>query len=316
MLNEDFERELREGLTSNIYFLFSKEGFLLEHALKRILDAIIPPHQRDFNFDVFYPPSSPEEIFDAAYTLPFLAPRRLVVLKDFHLYSGSDIQALIPYFKNPCNTTCMIILSLKEPSLDTDVNWVVYSLDINEERLPLWLKQFAHEKGIELSDEAIEYLIETVGPEIGLLVMEVEKLALSGQRKIEIKDVIPSIGTTREYVPFNLVDALISGQKIKAFKILKTLTERPSNATAILGALNWHYRQFYALWQNKGRRPKKMRSSTFETLSRYLPYYKEEDFQEIFKSLHEADIGIKSFSRPEIALELLLIKLLQIGAVS
>ena len=80
---------------------------------------------------------------------------------------------------------------------------------------------------------------------------------------------------------------------------------------AIIGTLNWHYKQFYALWVNKGKRPAKMRERTYRALVKYVPSFKEENFLRIFQSLHEADLGVKSSGRPELVLEALLFKLLQ-----
>jgi DNA polymerase III delta subunit len=120
----------------------------------------------------------------------------------------------------------------------------------------------------------------------------------------------------REYMPFDLVDALIEGHKTKAFRILNAILERGStDAPAILGALNWHYRQFYMLWKNKGKKPLKMNVPTFKRLLKYLPSFTQESFCRIFQSIYETDLRIKTSGRPELALEVLLIKLLQSRAL-
>ena len=87
-------------------------------------------------------------------------------------------------------------------------------------------------------------------------------------------------------------------------------------APIILGTLNWHYKQFYSLWLNKGVKPGKMREKTFRSLKRHLASFSEIHFRHIFQSLHEADLGIKTSGRPELEIEVLLIKLLQKGALS
>src|SRR4030067_330685 len=260
MLDSRLNKEIQKGLPGPLYFLWSKENIFLTEALSEAVNVIIPSHQRDFNYDVFYPSSNPQEIFDAALTLPFL--------------------------------------------------------EIKDREVPALLKQAAVKKGIKLSESAAEYLIEAVGPDIGLLTMELEKLALSGRKIIEEKNIMASVGITRKYIPFNLVDALIAGKKTKAFRILKTLLEGKSAVEMpplILGALNRHYRQFYELWKSKGKRPPKMWDSTFRILSKYLPNVTQETFNKIFQILHKADLEIKTFTRPEVVLEMLLIKLLRAG---
>jgi DNA polymerase-3 subunit delta len=319
MSNEKFHKELKKGLPDHFYFLWSKESLFLEEALTEAIEVVIGPHQKDFNFDVFYPLTSPQEILNVAFTVPFLAPRRLVVLKDFHEFPALHVETLTSFFKRPCDTTCMLIFSLKEPQLNVDVTQNIYYFRVRESDIPAWLKQKADKKGIKLSEDAVEYLIESVGPNIGLLSMEVEKLSLLGLKTIKDKDIISYTRRMRDYIPFDLVDALMEGQKAKAFRILNALFEGGSaDPPVILGALNWHYRQLYGLWKNKGKKPSRMKMPTFRKLLQYLPSFSEssrtdtqENFCRIFQSLYEADLRIKTSVRPELALEILLIKLLQ-----
>ncbi|MBI5408359.1 MAG: DNA polymerase III subunit delta [Nitrospirae bacterium] len=317
MLNNALLREFEKGLRSPLYYLWSEESCFLEDALSRIIEIVIASNPVDFNYDVFYSTAPPQEILNAASTLPFMAPRRLVVLKDFNLLPAAAVKALKPYFENPAESTCMAVLSHKAPSSTLDVDWKVFSLNIQERDIPSWLKQAAAKKGIKLTDDAVDCLIEYVGFEIGLLLMELEKLASLGNKTISDKDIISSASMTREFTTFDLVDSIIAGQKTRAFRILKNLfSGRSYELPVILGTLNWHYKQFYMLYVNKGRRPVKMKEKTYRTLVKYLPSFREEDFFRIFQCLHEADLGIKSSGRPELALEVLLIRLLQKGVLN
>ncbi|MBI4848591.1 MAG: DNA polymerase III subunit delta [Nitrospirae bacterium] len=314
MLNKTLQKEVENGLPGPLYFIWSEEGCFLEEALSKIIEVVIASAPVDFNYSAFYPSAAPPEILNAALTLPFMASRRLVVIKDFHLFPASAVKALTPYLKGPADTTCMVVFSQKAPAASLDVGWKVYSLNIQERDMPAWLKHAAAQKGLKLSDDAVDYLIEYVGFDAGLLLMEIEKLTSLGNKTISGKDIIDSTSMMREYTTFDLVDSLIARQSTKAFRILKTLfSGRSGELPVILGTLNWHYKQFYSLWLNKGRRPAKMREGTYRTLSKYLPHFKEEDFLGIFQDLHEADLGIKSSGRPELVLEVLLVRLLQKG---
>jgi len=132
--------------------------------------------------------------------------------------------------------------------------------------------------------------------------------------KIGPEEVASSAGSMREYTAFELIDAIVTGRKSMAFRILKAiLSGNVSQPTIILGALNWHYKQFYLLWRNKGKKPIKMRENTYTALRKHLPSLNEENFCYIFQCMHDADLGIKSSGRPEVAMEALLIKLLKQG---
>ncbi len=313
MLNKALLRELENGLPHPLYFLWSEEGCFLDGAVSRIIETILPAGTADFNCDTFYPSVPPQEILNAASTLPFMVPRRLVFIKDFHVFPAPVVKALIPYFREPVETTCMVVISLKAPAAKLDIGWKVFSLNIQERDVPAWLKQTAAKKGIKLTDDAVDHLIEYIGYEIGPLMMEIEKLASRGSGRISGGDIVASTSMMREYTTFELIDSLVAGKRSKAFRILSTLLSTMSSheLPLILGTLNWHYKQFYSLWSRKGKRHVKMRESTYRALVKYLPSFREDDFFRIFRSLHEADLGLKTSGRPELVLEVLFIRLLQ-----
>ena len=312
MLNKTLLAEIEKGLPSPLYYVWSAESCFLEDALSRFVEVVIASHPADFNYDTFEPSTPVQEIINSASTLPFMAPRRLVVVKDFQEFKAPAVKALKKYLDSPSDTTCMLILSRKAARATLKVKWKSIGLNIKEWEIPAWLRQAAAAKGLKLSNDAVEYLIEFVGFEIGMLLMELEKLALSGKKAITGEDIRATTGMMRKYTTFDLVDSIIAGQKSRAFRILKTMFGGSSmEAPVILGTLNWHYTQFYSLWLNKGKRPARMREKTFRGLSKYLPSYTEDSFFNIFQSLHEADIGVKTSGRPELVIELLLIKLIQ-----
>jgi len=317
MLNKTLQKEIQKGLPDPLYYLWSDEGCFLEDAQQKFIEVVIGSNSVDFNYDVFDSSSNIQEILDTLSTLPFMAPRRLVVIKDFHQIAAAGVKPLMTYFQDPSESTCMLILSQKAPKKSLKFEGRVFPLDIRESDIPAWLRQAALKKGIKLTPDAVDCLIEYVGYDIGLLLMEIEKLSLSEKNTVTGKDIISSTSIMRKYSTFDLLDSLIAGQKTRAFRILKTIFGgSPQEAPVILGTLNWHYKQFYELWRNKGRRPLKMREKTYRALMKYVPSFKERDFFNIFHSLHEADVGIKSSGRPELVLEVLLIKLLQKGAAS
>jgi len=317
MLNKTLLKEIEKGLPGPVYYLWSEESLFLEDSLARCIETVIDPVNADFNYDVFYPSSDPQEILDAASTLPFMTQRRLVVIRDFNQFKAPAVKALTPYFDDPSESTCMIILSQKAPKKALKFKGKTFPLNIREHDIPAWLKQTAARKNVKLTNDAVDSLIEFVGYDIGLLMMEVEKLALSGSGTITGKDIVSSTSMMRTFTPFDLLDSLISGQKTRSFRILKTMFSGSSmEAPIILGTLNWHYKQFYSLWLNNGKRPAKMREKTFSSLKSHLPSFRQRHFLHIFQSLHEADLGIKTSGRPELEIEVLLIKLLQKGALN
>ncbi len=317
MLNKVLLKEVERGVPGALYYIWSEESSFLEDALSRFIETVIASNPVDFNYDVFDSSSEAQEVLDAASTLPFMAQRRLVVLKDFHNFSTPVKKTLTPYLNDPSDTTCMLILSKKAPRASWNLNWKTYSLNIKDKDIPFWMKQISSKKGIQLTDDAVDCLLEFVGYDTGLLMMEVERMALLGKKTITDKDVMAGTSMMREFTSFDLLDSLIAGQKTRTFRILNTMFARNTmEAPVIIGTLNWHFKQFYSLWLNKGKRPVKMREKTFRAMVKYLPDYKEEDFYQIFRKLHEADLRVKTSGRPELVIEVLMIRLLQKGSMN
>lgn len=313
MLNKALFREIEKGLPNPLYFIWSEESCFLEDALSTIVRVMVDPGTADFNYNTYDTTATPQEILNAAFTLPFMVQKRLVVIKDFHLFPAAAVKSLIPYFNEPAGSTCMVVLSRKAPGASLDMDWKVFPLNIPDREVPAWLKYIAQKKGIQLTDDAVEQLIEYTGYEIGLLMMEIEKLASQGSGRISGKDVVSSTSIMREFSTFELIDSLVAGQSSRAFRILTALLSTMSSheLPIVLGTLNWHYKQFYSLWLNKGKRPVKMKDRTYRALVKHISFFEEEDFLRIFRNLHEADLELKTSVRPELVLEVLLIRLLQ-----
>ncbi len=106
--------------------------------------------------------------------------------------------------------------------------------------LPAWCIQWAqaaHQK--KLPKAAAELLVEIVGPHMGLLDSELEKLAIyAGDRpSIEVADVDLLVGRSREANVFKILDSVGDGKPAQALTILAELFEEGEVPQKILGAL-------------------------------------------------------------------------------
>jgi DNA polymerase-3 subunit delta len=313
MYHKDLARELKRGFPEALYVLWGDTSEQVDEILKEIEKIVLGKAPVDFNLDVFHKFASAAEIVNQAKTLPLLSPRRLIVIKDFHEFKANQTKTLVPYFKNLSDTTCMVIVSLKEPKEEILKAAKVFPLALKERDIAGWAKDRAKGLGFTLTEEAVDYLIELIGPDAGLLCMELDKLALSGKKTVSEKEIEALIGAQREYTPFQLIDAIRRKNKELSFRILHALLDSKNTTPyGILGALVWNYSQLYALWENKGKQPPKMNIYTYKTLSSCLPHCSLNYFYKLFKALHEADIKIKTSQMGDIALDALIINLLQI----
>jgi DNA polymerase-3 subunit delta len=289
-----FISEVEKGLTSPAYFLYAEDQYLLKEATHMIAGTI-PESERAFSYDVFdldgideIPPF--EQILDVLNTVPFMGSRRVVVIENLQELSKKNLETLEDYVSRPSPQAVLVVLHLGSPkvifrNLMKKIKSI--SLDMRQDELPLWIREKARRKGLVVTDEAIEYLLNIVGPEAGLLSSEMEKLALVGKTDIDVRDISDIVVGSSDYSVFDLVNALRSRDKEKVFIISRALQET-QESYGLLGAINWHYSKMSAKDQARAA------------------YYTK-----VFELLNEADIRVKT-SGGAFPIEYLLIRLLQI----
>jgi DNA polymerase III delta subunit len=292
-----FLDELKKGMPSPNYMLSAFDPFLHAEAVSAIRD-LIPADERDFNFHVF--DLSPqngavpfEQILDVLNTVPFFSGRKFVVIENFQKLPKKEIKKLGQYLMKPSESSVMVLLhagATKKDVKDSLRGLKHIVLDISEREILPWLKARAKSKGIELSESAADYLMATIGPDLGLLSSELDKFALIGKPNIEKGDIAEIIEGRRTYSAFDLVEAIRAKDEERVFKIFRVLrdTEEPYG---LLGAINWQYGRSLS-----GNNTQKDRSFAHR----------------VFEILNRADLGIKS-SGGSYPLELLLVELLRLS---
>ncbi|HEY0351006.1 MAG TPA: hypothetical protein VGC48_02740, partial [Gemmatimonadales bacterium] len=80
---ESLFRSLTKGSLAPVYYFHGPEDVLKDEAVSAILDRALDPSVRDFNFDQRSAgPLDAEMVHSLCNTLPMLAERRVVLLRD------------------------------------------------------------------------------------------------------------------------------------------------------------------------------------------------------------------------------------------
>lgn len=294
----NFLDEIKKGLPARNYILTASDRFLHFEAAS-VVRELLPSGERDFNFHSFdLLASEPEKIsfgkiLDVLNTVPFFGGRRYVVIENFQKALKKDLNTLQTYLQNPSESCVLILLyegSLKKEIKEGMKGLKQIMLDVREGDMTVWIRERAKLKGLNLSEETARYLLAIIGPDLGMLSTELEKLTLLGKSSPEMADIAEMIEGKRTYGAFDLIHAIRSRDVEKTFRIFSILreTEEPYG---LLGALNWHYSQMVGGKTAPG----------------------EKDFAyKAFQLLFSADTGIKTGGF--YPFELLLIKLLRLSA--
>lgn len=122
--------EINSGNLKPIYYLYGEEDFYLDQLLERF-SKIIPPEQKDFNFDLLYGQEvTPAQTLSIARSFPMMAERRVLIIRNFLQLSkgGSEdgspaghINDFISYIEQPNPSTILVCFDTKKPAGNTNI---------------------------------------------------------------------------------------------------------------------------------------------------------------------------------------------------
>lgn len=258
-------REIGKGDWQGVYLFFGEEEYVKQQALDHAIESLVDPSFRDLNYaQLDGSEMDLDTIINACETLPFMADKRLVVLKDLSILNGKnngniDEDKFLEYIKTMSNTTCLILYcrdSLdKRKKIYRQIKKTGKAKEFKHlvgRELHTWIKQTVEKQDKKISYNAISHLIDRAGNNLEDVSNELNKLvSYMGQNKeIDIKTIDRVVVPTLEQSIFQLVDAIGEKKGNSALKILGNLIYE--GGQAIQPILAMIARQFRLILQCKG----------------------------------------------------------------
>ncbi|MFQ5896624.1 MAG: DNA polymerase III subunit delta [Candidatus Methylomirabilia bacterium] len=254
-----FLGELRRGTVPQTALLHGPEPFLLEEALALVTRACFPdPSLISLNRELFDArEAQPETILRALLTAPFVAPVRLVVVKESQALSVKGRDAFLGYAKEPLPGARLLFLASEALA---PTHWLVKlppPAALIRVRAPTgrelvsWLRGRAAATGLTVTEEAALLLIQWVGEDLGALAGEVEKAGLVREperRTVGVEEVRAVVGEHRVRSIFELTRALEHRALGSALSVLEGLLSSGEEPLGVLGMLT---RQVRLTWLAK-----------------------------------------------------------------
>jgi DNA polymerase-3 subunit delta len=235
-----------------LYVLYGDEPFLKRQVLNLLRQRVLGPENDDAGMSVH---AGDKAVFAAVYdelqTLPFFSARRLVIVENADPFVTRFRATLEKKVKELPETGVLVLDVTKWPS-NTRLYKLVgdqANIDCKAQtgyKLQQWCVQRAraqHQK--ELASPAAALLVDLIGPEMGLLDQELEKLAVfAGARaRIDGGDVDKLVGNSRSENTWKIFDAIAGGRSGEALAILERLFEQGEEPLRILGAFSMQLRR-------------------------------------------------------------------------
>lgn len=228
--------------------LTGANSFLLQRELRRVVGGFVAEYTDMALERIDGEEAEYDRIREALESLPFLASKKLVVLR-----SPSANKQFVENFEKLLGdlpeTTDVILV---EPKLDKRLSYYKFlkkSTDfqefneLDENGLSRWLVESAKEQGASLSQSDARFLVERVGINQQLLVNELEKL-ISYDTNITRATIELLVESTPQSTVFELLDAAFAGNTKKAMQLYAEQRKLRVEPQAILAMISW---QLYAM---------------------------------------------------------------------
>ena len=236
---------------------FNKEPFeplLADRAVEALLAKYVDPGLADMVYAVFYADETePSKVSLEAQTFPFLAERRVIVVRNAQRYMGmaagprSPLAPLLEYVKNPSDTTLLILVSSEVDQRKAlfkackENGVLVECPQLGDREAQEWVRAEAGRLRKRIGGPAIEELLRRAGGRLGDINNAVSLAAsyVGDAEDITETDVVAACSDVAEETVWALTDAIAEADPARALKILQDLSDLGKSPDEIIGIVNW-----------------------------------------------------------------------------
>ena len=236
---DDILKKLKDRQYSPIYYLMGEESYFIDLISNYIENNILTESEKEFNQTILYGPDvTVNTVINAAKRYPMMSEYQVIIVKEAQALD--KIEDLSFYLQKPLNSTILVFCH-KHGSLDRrkkiaseiEKKGILFeSKKIKDNLLPGFISSYLKKKGIDIEPKASAMLAEFVGADLSRLTGELEKLIITlpqGQKRVSPDQIEKNIGISKDYNNFELRNALIEKDVLKANKIIKYFEDNPKS---------------------------------------------------------------------------------------
>ncbi len=258
---QELKQHLKEGVPKRVYFLWGDEPYLSARYAERIRAISVGGELSEFNCEALDGQEcTAEQIEAAAETLPLMAERKCVTVRDFNAAGNAGETArILELLANPPET-CVLIFWQCGVAADVKKNakWKAFAAAADKCGAAVELPRRtaaeaarllcagAKKRGCTLRPAEAELLVSRCGSDLHRLLGELDKLcAIADGGDITETLIRGATGESLEARVFDLSKQLLAGNMTQAQEIVHTLQETREKPTAVLAVLSGAYVDWY-----------------------------------------------------------------------
>jgi DNA polymerase-3 subunit delta len=230
------------------------EPVLVDAALKRLFDAYVDPSLQDMTYSLFYADETPPgDIAQEARTFPFLAERRVIIVRNAERYNTMSAEKNAPlahltgYIEDPAETTLLVLVAAQ---IDRRKRFfkacekgavVVECPQLDDAAMRQWVSGEAESRRVKIDHAALTELLDRAGNRLSDVQNAFSLAAnyVGNQGVITEADVRAACADVAEETVWALTDAIAASDTRKALIALHELIALNKAPDEILGTINW-----------------------------------------------------------------------------
>ncbi len=226
---KEISQNLKNKIYHPIYFLTGEEPYFIDKITEYIENDILREEEKDFNLHILYGRDvSASKILDYAMQLPMLSNYQVIIIREAQ--DISDIESLKNYFEKP-NSSTILVLAYKNKKIDKrktffkkiEENTIFFeSKNLDDKQVPQWIEEYLKTRKYTITPKSIMLIAEKVGNNISKITNEIDKMLINLPINTQINEthIEQSIGISKDYNVFELLNALGNKNKLKANTII------------------------------------------------------------------------------------------------
>ncbi len=307
------------GGKAPVYLLHGEETFLTRRLMADLRARVLAGAVEDFNLDRFDARESidAERIVQAARTLPMMAPRRLVWVRNAEVLfkQTAGLDKLVEYVTDPDPMACLVLQAMDKVKKTVKLykridkhGVVIESRTPRERELIGWVRDAVESRGRTIEPDAAAMLVEAVGRDLAGLDATVDRLVLfvEAPAPIALAHVEETVPHTRVRTVWELIDAVAERNVARTLERGHQLVDQGEEPLRLLALIIYQFRQLLVgrAARDGGATPQEAAKMAgvpgFKTRAfvRQIDNYRRAELLAALERLSEADRALKSSKLP------------------
>lgn len=235
---ESVMRDLKARHFRPVYYLMGEEAYYIDKISNWLAENVLQPEERDFNQTVLFGSDvNASQIVDAAKRYPMMSEYQVIIVKE--VQNVKNVEPLEKYLKAPMATT-ILVMCHKNGTIDGRKREYVKAIQqagvlfeskkLRERDLPAFIERYLKAREASIDPKSTQIIADSIGADLSRLTSELDKVLLSlpaNNRRVTPQVVEDQIGVSKDFNGFELRNAIINRNILKANQIIKYFDENP-----------------------------------------------------------------------------------------